>query len=299
MTKADLVDEISGQTGISRQHNGDHRRSTARRGVSRPQRGAASSRFVASAPSRCVSGAPRRARNPRSGNRSHGAREARSSVQAEQGAQGPGDRWRPDSPGGRRGLREMIDGIRKEAEAQEDRDAQAEEAACGRTVIRSVSADSPPARLLGRAQRLARDRWTFEAARRSRGGRYELDVSPAASCPEPGDWCIAEPRRRGGMPTSSELLGGGGSPRLGRSRHPNSEFRLRTRFLPGRGPRRRRTTAREPSARDLEHRIDRRDDLVFTIEPRGRARPRRRAFGRRARRELRGRHPHQPTCRTT
>jgi len=136
-----------------------------------------------------------------------------------------------------------------------------ERSACGRTVIRREFADSPPPRLLGRVQRW-RDRWTFEAARRSRGGRYELTF-PGRLQPEAGDWCIAEIDDEGSAHLV-ELLGADDRPQWD-DLAIVSEFRLRTRFPAAvleeaeRG--------REPHASDAKHRVDRRDELIFTIDP--------------------------------
>lgn len=81
--------------------------------------------------------------------------------------------------------------------------------------------------------------------------------------PEPGDWCIAEIDDEGGAHLV-ELLGAEDRPAWD-DLAVTSEFRLRTRF-----PAAALSEAdhgREPSARDLEHRVDRRDELVFTIDP--------------------------------
>jgi len=154
------------------------------------------------------------------------------------------DRWDPERSGsGRRSRRTS------------------ERSACGRTVIRNVSADSPPPRLLGRVQRW-RDRWTFEAARRSRGGRYELHWTGRLA-PEPGDWCIAEidDENRAQL---VELLGAEDRPAWD-DLAVTSEFRLRTRFPAS--ALHEAEAGRAPGAADVRHRVDRRDELVFTIDP--------------------------------
>ena len=102
----------------------------------------------------------------------------------------------------------------------------------------------------------------FEAARRSRGGRYELTF-PGRLEPEEGDWCIAEleDEVRAHL---IEVLGADDRPAWDDAAVA-SEYRLRTRF-----PREVLEAADaipEPGEREIAGREDLRDLLVFTIDP--------------------------------
>jgi ribonuclease R len=116
-------------------------------------------------------------------------------------------------------------------------------------------------RLLGRALR-ARGRWTFEAARRVRGGRFDLKPIGRLE-PEDGDWCIAEIDEHGEAHLV-ELLGADDRPAWD-DVAVASQFRLRRRF-PAEAEREARSH-REPGEAEFRGRTDFRNQLVFTIDP--------------------------------
>ena len=204
MTKADLVEEIAAQTGISRNQTA----------VIVDQLLDAMSRALSEGRHLEIRGfgtfkvrerRARRARNPRSGSRGAGTREARAGVQAEQGAQGRGAgrgrrsrRARTELNDADRGMpsgKGMEDEEWGQARSASVRRSQPTSARSGfaRTGTRSGSvspAESPARRLIGRAY-VTRGRWVFDPARRWRGGRREL-VWRGDHEPLDGDWCIAE-----------------------------------------------------------------------------------------------------------
>ncbi len=115
--------------------------------------------------------------------------------------------------------------------------------------------------MIGRAL-WRRGRWTFEAARRWRGGPRDL-VWPGRHEPADGDWCVAEVPEDGPAHLV-ELLGADDRPAwddLGVA----SQFRLRTRFPEA--AQREAAERGEPDARERHGRLDLREQLVFTIDP--------------------------------
>jgi len=102
----------------------------------------------------------------------------------------------------------------------------------------------------------------FEAARRSRGGRYELSF-PGRLAPEEGDWCIAELEGEA-RAHLVEVLGADDRPAWDDAAVA-SEYRLRTRFP--REAAEQAAAVAEPGEREVRGRIDLRDRLVFTIDP--------------------------------
>ncbi len=141
--------------------------------------------------------------------------------------------------------------------------------ASGRIAIRSASArphhstePEPPApRLIGRAYH-SRGRWTFDPARRWRGGRRELTWK-GQHAPLDGDWCIAEVPDEGPA-FLLEVLGADDRPQWD-DQAVVSQYRLPQRF-PARAVEEA-EAARGPTVRERAGRLDLRGELAFTIDP--------------------------------
>ncbi|HET7225558.1 MAG TPA: VacB/RNase II family 3'-5' exoribonuclease [Candidatus Eisenbacteria bacterium] len=123
------------------------------------------------------------------------------------------------------------------------------------------SPDDLAPRLIGRALH-ARGRWTFDPARRWRGGRREL-AWKGAHAPLDGDWCVAEVPDEGPA-WLIEVLGADDRPEWD---DPSvvSQHRLRHRF-----PNAVETAAaaaRTPGPHDRTGREDLRGELVLTVDP--------------------------------
>src|SRR6185436_19541714 len=133
--------------------------------------------------------------------------------------------------------------------------------------IRSASASrfgtTPPEsrRLLGRAY-FTRGRWIFDPARRVRPGRVPL-VWKNRTAPEDGDYCIAE-IDDDRLARLVEVLGADDRPEWD-DHGVASQHRLRVHFPPEVEAEARRL--KPPTATDTRHRVDLRDQLVFTIDP--------------------------------
>jgi len=115
--------------------------------------------------------------------------------------------------------------------------------------------------LLGRIQRV-RGRWTFDPARRWRGGRREL-VWTGSQSPEDGDYAIAEVPDEGPA-MLVEVLGAEDRPAWD-DHAVASQYRLRVRFPSA--AEHEAAAHRTPTATEREGRHDLRGELVVTIDP--------------------------------
>jgi len=107
-----------------------------------------------------------------------------------------------------------------------------------------------------------RGRWTFDPARRWRGGPLELEWHGRHG-PEPGDWCVAEVPQ-GGPAFLVEVLGAEDRPEWDDAAVA-SQYRLRRRFA--RATLDEAESCRPPVSGHWGPREDLRERLVFTIDP--------------------------------